>query len=323
MIRGLAAREAAAMLRVLDQLVDEGHDLLHFWSELVGAIRDLLLLRSTGGKDELLSRPTEESRLLSEASGDLSVEDLLRTFQILADLEPGLRASGKPRYLFEATLIRLAGLGAVRPIEEVLASLGGATTPAPPVEKKTPVPRVGVDGSGRAAAERTPAPAGAATSPPQGDLGGRLVARLIEVKPLLGTILEQARSLTLLDDGLHVAFDPGMESVARQLSRKEYLACVEQEATRLAGRKLRIHLDVDTVRTEIRPTGKTGPPADLPRKTQSTDRPAARRGSAGGQLIEQATREPGVKKLLHEFGAQVVEIRPTADPGETGPTEES
>src|SRR4029077_448370 len=37
-VRGIAARDAAALLMSLDALVDDGHDLVHFWGEFVGAV---------------------------------------------------------------------------------------------------------------------------------------------------------------------------------------------------------------------------------------------------------------------------------------------
>ena len=47
-------------------------------------------------------------------------------------------------------------------------------------------------------------------------------------------------------------------------------------------------------------------------------------------LLARATNEPGIKKLLYEFGARVVEIRPLDAPGDSpssassaGPTKES
>ena len=60
---------------------------------------------------------------LREAAEPLSREDLLRTFQVLSELEVGLKASSQPRFLFEAALLRLADLGAVVPIENLLRGL--------------------------------------------------------------------------------------------------------------------------------------------------------------------------------------------------------
>ena len=98
------------MLGVLDGLVDEGHDLLHFWNAMIAVVRDLLLARTLPERKDLLSRPPEEAQALIRAAENLSREDLTRIFQVLADLEPGLKTSGQPRYLFEAALIRLASL---------------------------------------------------------------------------------------------------------------------------------------------------------------------------------------------------------------------
>jgi len=123
LVAGLATRDTGRMLGVLDSLVDEGHDLLHFWSELIAATRDLLLLQAVPRRQDMLARPTEEADRLREAAQGLTREDLTRAFQILADLEPVLKTSSQPRFMFESTLIRLGSLGSVRPIEEILDSL--------------------------------------------------------------------------------------------------------------------------------------------------------------------------------------------------------
>jgi DNA polymerase-3 subunit gamma/tau len=145
MMRSLAARDAAGMLTVLDELVTEGHDLVHFWSEFVAVLRDVLVAGALPDRKELWSRAPEEIQELQEVAGDLTNEDLVRAFQVGADLEPGLKASGQPRFLFEATLIRLASLGSVRPIEDVLATLGTggpvAENPKPPARRPSPRPR--------------------------------------------------------------------------------------------------------------------------------------------------------------------------------------
>jgi DNA polymerase-3 subunit gamma/tau len=125
MIGALAARDAATMLATLDAVVDEGHDLLHFWGELVGAIRDVQLQRTLPDRADLVARPAEEAATLLAAAEGLSMEDLGRSFHQLAGLEIGLKASAQPRFLFEAALLRLASLGAVLPIEQILAQTSG------------------------------------------------------------------------------------------------------------------------------------------------------------------------------------------------------
>ncbi len=55
-----------------------------------------------------------------------------------------------------------------------------------------------------------------------------------------------------------------------------------------------------------------------------------RSANARGSLLERAKKDPGIKKLLHDFGAQVVEIKPMDSPPDAvtgdadgGPVKES
>jgi len=59
-----------------------------------------------------------------------------------------------------------------------------------------------------------------------------------------------------------------------------------------------------TAAEEPKKTGRPAAPAP----------PAKRRVKKDESLLEKAKSEPGVKKLLREFGAQVVDIRPLDPP---------
>ena len=332
MIEGLAARDAGAMLRVLDGLVDEGHDLLHFWSELIACLRDLLLLRAAPDRDEMLGRSADEARLLLAAAGDLSDGDLTRAFQLLADLEQGLKSSTQPRFLFDVALIRLAELGAVRPIEEVLATLGGGEPGAPaggggPVasRRRRPPARGGRPAAPRETRESAPGPAPVpaaestpprASAPPQsGSFAGKLIGSVASATPMLGVVLEAASAITAGEDEVRVAFPPGSEIMVRQLQRKNGEDVLGRHAERLLGRKVRIRIEGG----KAAPEGPAGEPAGeasaaAPAESPpSRSRPASRRG-ARSDLLDQARKEPGVKQLVREFGGQVVDIRPLAVP---------
>jgi len=274
LIRGMAARDAGKMLQVLDGLMDEGHDLLHFWKELVSAIRDLMMLDAAPDRADLLARSPEEAKALQEAASGLSLEDLTRIFGIIADLERGLTSSSQPRFLFEATLIRLASLGAVRPIEEVLNSLG--TTPA---------------GNPSPAANQPSAPAKPAS------FAADLIASVSKKSAMLGAVLGAASSIKAAGDMVTIAFAKGVVT-ARQLDKKDNLELIRSQAEKVLGRPAKMKVEHGQA------------------KAESAPRPAKVSHSTEGDLLEQAKKEPGVKKLLHEFGAQVVEIRPLSGPEE-------
>jgi DNA polymerase-3 subunit gamma/tau len=323
LVSALAQRNAAGMLTVLDGLVDEGHDLHHFWKELIAALRDLLLQRTVPGNDELLSRSAEEAAALLEAAEGLSVEDLTRAFQILADLEPALRSSSQPRFLFEAALIRLASLGAVQPIEQVLRAISGSSTEvakaATPQEKKSP--RVAAPAPEPAAA---PVELRERSSPFADDL----VGNVRKVKPMLGAVLEHAASIVVDDDTLVLTFKRDVAAMARPLERKESVSLVQGHAEKLLGRSVAIRLEIEG-RAAV--TNRKNPGSPAPAPAADDKRPRRRRQSnaavpssdpQAAQLLERASGEPGVKKLLREFGAQVVDIRPLEPPRDLIPEDE-
>lgn len=346
LVRALSRRDAAAMLGVLEEVVEEGHDLVHFWSELVGALRDLLLLRALPGREDLLDRSSEEATALAEASGGLSREDLLRAFQQVADLELPLRGSSQPRFLFEAALVRLAALGAVRPIEEILSTLdaGGVTTApsgpssggaiAAPQKKKSGDPSLSATAS--SSPFRPPAPMVEET--PAGPPMERFRAALRASRPMLAAALDRAASVAVVADRLVVTFEPATDAVRKVVERGESLTAIAQVAGEAFGRRLDVRLE-----SAAAPAGPvtTGSPSEPPRVSAGDTGAAGPRASAEpptstGQapdrlsLLDRARSEPGVRKLLAEFGAQVVDIRPLEaarplDPAapDVGPPEES
>ncbi|HXV76096.1 MAG TPA: DNA polymerase III subunit gamma/tau [Candidatus Polarisedimenticolaceae bacterium] len=302
LVAGLAARDTSAMLDILDALVDEGHDLLHFWSEVIGALRDLLLLQAAPSRLAALDRPADEAKRLTEAAAGLSTEDLTRAFQILADLEPVLKTSSQPRFMFEAALIRLASLGAVRPIEQVLAEIRTGTATAEPTAAAS-----------RPAAARPPAQkkneAESVTARPGEDRTGRFVAAVFGARPMLGSILERAQAIRVIGDALAIRLAAGAGSLARQLERKENLEVLVEHSSRLFGRTLRIVIESDdeAATVDSARAASAGSAAAVERP------PTGRRSKGGGKrgsLVEVARSEPGVSKLLRDFGAQVVDIRP-------------
>jgi len=291
-LNGLAARDAGAMLQVLDGLIDEGHDLLPFWNELIACIRDLLLIRAVSQGEELLSRSPAEVAALQSAATELSVEDLTRTFQMLADLEFGLRSSSQPRFLFEAALIRLASLGAVKPIEDVLQSLTGATPPSRPATSATPV-----GGASRPVQKKNTA---ATDSPAAG-----LIEAIRGAKPMIGAILEQAQDILLDGQALVIVFDKENAVVAGRLRAPETVELLRQTAEKITGGPVNIRIESgDRVETKLVAPPKPPPAESAPAKKPHREPPGR------NELLEQARKEPGVKKLLREFGAQVIDIRP-------------
>jgi DNA polymerase-3 subunit gamma/tau len=349
MVRALALRDAAAMLSGLDTLVEEGHDLVHFWGEMIAVLRDLILLRTLPDREDLLTRGSEEAMALAEAAAGLSREDLSRSFQILADLEPGLRGSSQPRFLFESALVRLASLGAVRPIEELLAALapGGAperrpTASPPPPPQAPPQKKKFLEPALRepvAAMPPAPPPARAAAgpfaapplAPRDEDPAERFRAAVSTAGGMLGAALAQAAAVTLDGGRLVIAYPPTQDAIRRVVEREENLATLRGFAREALGAATDVKIEACAAPLAGRPASPQRFPVPAPplKAAAPLDPPAA--GEDGGSLLERARSEAGIRRLLSEFGAQVIEIRPLeaarpaepADPRADGPEESS
>ena len=313
MVAALARRDAGGMLTVLDGLIDEGHDLIHFWSEWITALRDLLLLDALPERVELLARSAEEARSLQEAAEGLSREDLTRAFQVIADLEPGLKSSVQPQFLFEAALIRLADLGAVRPIEELLQGLPTGTAPERPTKPAAARPI-----QKKKHAEPPTAPQ---TRNRAGKSGNEqdLIAAVRAVRPMVAAFLEEAASMTWSQDRLTVSFTPTGAAFKKQLEQPDSLALLRTSAEQLTGRAIEVHV-------ESAAAGASAPAVSVPAKRASAESPPTKprpQPSERGRLLEEARQSPGVAKLLDSFGAQVVEITPLKLPADTPDDPES
>jgi hypothetical protein len=120
---------------------------------------------------------------------------------------------------------------------------------------------------------------------------------------MLGALLESASAIKESSGSVAIVFGRGA-AAARQLERKENLDLIRKQAEQLLGRPASVKIETATA---------PAPGGDLP-KSAGGRRPTKAARSTEGELLKRARKEAGVNKLLHEFGAQVVKIRPLSSP---------
>jgi len=146
----------ADVFRVVEELLDDGYDLVEFHQGLLEVLRTLLRLRLSP-EVELDLRPDLRDAFAQRAMV-FQVADLVRMLSAAAEVEGSgsLRKSANPRVLVEMLLLRLSYLDRTVSLEDLVRRLGGA----PPAR-------------GGAAGERPAASAGGAlTSGKDGPGGG-------------------------------------------------------------------------------------------------------------------------------------------------------
>ena len=149
-------RRHGAVFQFVEELIDEGHDLVEFYYGLGEKLRVLLRMSldstsSTAGdlNDDL--RDEFAKRAAAFAPGDL-VRMLAMSSALEAD--GSLRRTGRPRVLIEMLLLRMSYLDRTVELEEIIQALGGAL----PVAQTRSVPT-----PSRAASPVAPTPSRAAS----------------------------------------------------------------------------------------------------------------------------------------------------------------
>ena len=122
-VAGIAAKNAADILRVVEDLSRRGQDLRNFCRDLMAHFRDLLVAKLAPEADELFDAAVLSREELSKQTRDFTEADLIRFFNSLSQTETEIRTATQPRYALEIGLIKLIEMRRVAPIEKILERL--------------------------------------------------------------------------------------------------------------------------------------------------------------------------------------------------------
>jgi DNA polymerase-3 subunit gamma/tau len=123
MIEAIAERDAGRCLEMVEQLYQFGYDIQHFCRELLRYLRNLILLKVSSHPEPLLELPEEEINLLKRQAEKFRFDQLNQLFGLLLKGEEEVAQSTFPRTMLEMTLIRMAMLQSILPIDEIIKKL--------------------------------------------------------------------------------------------------------------------------------------------------------------------------------------------------------
>ena len=139
-------RKREPILQVVEKLVEEGYQLTHFCTQLIGAVRNLLVIRVAGPDQRLLESSAEEIQRLTALAEGFTEESLMRCLEILLQLHQELRYSMEPRFQMELGLLKLVDAERLVSIEDLLAQMESKpesrmeTSPRPAIPSGPPEP---------------------------------------------------------------------------------------------------------------------------------------------------------------------------------------
>lgn len=110
-------------LRVLDQVNSAGYDLMHFISALVEHLRDLTVIRVSQNTEGLVELTDDELKQAHSQLQNIDISVLNRMFNITIQAAETMSRSAYPKLVFEMTLVKLAAIEPLMPIELLLKRL--------------------------------------------------------------------------------------------------------------------------------------------------------------------------------------------------------
>ena len=133
-IEAIAGRDAERCMEIIEHVYHYGVDLQHFCRELLQYLRNLILMKVSHHPEGLMELPEEELKVLKSQAESFQFDHLNHLFNLLLKGEEEVAQSAFPRTMMEMTLIRMATLKPILPIDDILKKLEMLEKRHPPVE---------------------------------------------------------------------------------------------------------------------------------------------------------------------------------------------
>ena len=123
----LLASNVVAVLDLLEELYNYGHDLKRVYRQMLSHFRHLILVRMGQTGPPLIDVPTHDIALMKRQVEDVSLESVNQLFAMLFEGEAGIRLSAQPKLALEALFIKLAQFKHLVSFDQILHKLDHIT----------------------------------------------------------------------------------------------------------------------------------------------------------------------------------------------------
>jgi DNA polymerase-3 subunit gamma/tau len=144
-MEAIADRDGERCVGIVEHIYHYGYDIQRFCQDLLHMLRNLILIKVSKHPEGLMELPQEELEALKKQAERFSFEQLNHLFSLLLKGEEEIAQSTFPRTQLEITLIRMATIHPVLPIDEILKKLEemGKTPSVKEASKPAETPTMG------------------------------------------------------------------------------------------------------------------------------------------------------------------------------------
>jgi DNA polymerase-3 subunit gamma/tau len=316
---GIAENKPAEALAIVDDLVMRGHDLRNFCRDLLGHLRDLLVVK-VSGDPKLLDSSSAQTSALQEQASQFSESDLVRFFHSLAETEANLKDAANPRYQVEVALVRLMEMRRLASLGDLVARIAelesALRTGRAPAERKNPQssPATPSNASSRAAsatntrtmaandvAPRSATPSSTESEPaesqtqaaPSGSIGDQIKAELERKKrKLLAAAIGDAARVDLDGDEITIEFSPAAKHSRDTMAKSDNVKILREACAAVCGQDVGIRFVTSDTENN-----------DAPLSAEEDSR------RSNQKARQAAAQDPKVQQVLKTFGGEIVDVK--------------
>ena len=315
-VNGIAENNPAEALATVDDLVMRGHNLRNFCRDVLGHLRDLLVVK-VSGDPKLLDSSSAQASALEQQAALFSESDLVRFFHSLAETEASLKDAANPRYQVEVGLVKLMEMRRLASLADLFGRISeleaALRTGKPPAERQTPqaAPESGsrkaparsasagssksVSANIAGAQEVTSATSAVASN--QGSPAGSMIDEIKSVlekkkRRMLVAAIDDAVRAELEGDELLIEFMPAARHSRETLAKADNAKALREACYEVSGREIGIRFATKDDSDNKEPLS----PEEEERRTNTQTRQAA-------------AQNPTVQQVLRTFGGEIVDIK--------------
>jgi DNA polymerase-3 subunit gamma/tau len=281
--------DATAVLEILEEVYERGHDMKRLHADLLEHFRHLLIVKMAKNVPRLVDLPTHEIEQMQRQAGEVTTSTIRQVFDMLFQEESRIRFSTHPKLAMEMAIFRLLEVKPALPIEVLIEKLDRLRVE---MQHRSPPSAPGNPAGGDAGG-----PSGKKTPPrsePPVDLSSaweQIQQSIASDHPSLAANLSRCTPKRLADD--HIELEVSGNGF--------HLGMIQRPGNREIIEKVCGEVFANTTRITV--TSRSEPGADSQKK----------------QLVEkrkeEALNHPLVTDALEIFNGRVVDVKLNAEDG--------
>ncbi len=246
LFRKLAARQLLEAIKELEKMLLQGRELSQLVTDFIWYLRNLLILKSDSGAEDMLDVSSENLVRMKEEAGMVDADTLMRFIRVFSELSGQLRYATQKRVLVEMTLIKVCKPAMEQNYDSILQRLAQLEER---MELGIPVMPQNAEANLSEPPAQRPEEKISPDALPE-DIR-RFIARFPELRKRLGSwsrlVLKDAQVRPLPDDaGVQIILDRE-HAVDENALAEEMEKLIEQEL------EVKMRVQISTPRTDTRP----------------------------------------------------------------------